>query len=961
MGGSSKKVTVGYKYYLGEHMVLFHGPVDNITRIDVDERRAWQGEVGSGRININKPDLFGGEDREGGVSGAVDILPGTYDQGVNDYLAARLGSNTPAFRGVVSAVLRRVYLGMNPYLKPWSFRAQRILKRSDNTEQWYRSKAVIGYPLASASYFYETFSNGLGAYQLWNHPQQTVPSSFTEYDIQGGALLIKGSSQSGTVHPSIYRVLSVPAPLQRVTLDVKLVERKANDNGLIVLRDKNFNSVFGFNISRDISVDPNQYPRFAFVDQPGTLGYAVAEQQAEIDKWYTVVAEYDAGQGRFYIEMRERDSGTLVGSNSVVVGSRPDIRSVHFENDGGSTPSGSSLWDNVEVIVGDIQRDMNPAHIIRECLTDGVWGMGYTDADIDETTFQKAADRLYDERLGMSVLWDRQVPLEDFIQEVVRQADAVLRVNRRTGKFELILVRADYDKETLLTLDPSNVQKIEEFSRPSFGELVNSVTVNFWDAQTGKEGSLSVQDIALIATQGSVINTTVQYPGVTNQSIASRLAGRDLKTLSNPLLSCTLYTNQDARELNVGDVFKLTWPDYLVEDMVMRVTSIAYGDGRSKRIKIQAAQDIFDLPAAVMDEDQEDLWEDPSQPPTPASDRLIMEATYFDLIQRLGYTPLTQELSDIPELGYFLATAGKPSDGVINMNLRVDSGAGYEDVGVIDFCPTGKLSAPLGKFDTAAVLTDVVDGDLFEVGTWAYVGEELVEVEAWDVTTGDITLKRGLLDTIPAEHAAGTVLFFAETYADGDEVQYVDGDSVNVKLLPTSGAGMVDESAAPADTILMDARAVRPFRPANLRAFGQIEPDPDFFPTYPVQVTWVERNRLQETTTAYLSWTDGGVAAEAGTDYRVVVEAIDENGAVAGTVHDAYQSSTTFELTDAMVGSTWAVYPFMRVTVSSRRDGWLSWQSPSVQFRGPFREPTGVAGFYKPLTAPTGLVAVNVA
>ena len=30
-GGGSKEVTVGYKYYVGMHMILCHGPVDNIS------------------------------------------------------------------------------------------------------------------------------------------------------------------------------------------------------------------------------------------------------------------------------------------------------------------------------------------------------------------------------------------------------------------------------------------------------------------------------------------------------------------------------------------------------------------------------------------------------------------------------------------------------------------------------------------------------------------------------------------------------------------------------------------------------------------------------------------------------------------------------------------------------------------------------------------------------------------
>ena len=88
--GKSKKVTVGYKYYVGMHMVLCRGPVDSVTAIEVDNRTAWSGTSTGGSISINNPDLFGGEGREGGIVGAVDILMGETTQGRNDYLQSKL-------------------------------------------------------------------------------------------------------------------------------------------------------------------------------------------------------------------------------------------------------------------------------------------------------------------------------------------------------------------------------------------------------------------------------------------------------------------------------------------------------------------------------------------------------------------------------------------------------------------------------------------------------------------------------------------------------------------------------------------------------------------------------------------------------------------------------------------------------------------------------------------------------
>ena len=135
MGGSSKKQTVGYRYRMGLHLVLCQGPVDAVQEIQMGERTAWgdanRAPLSSGHgltsIGINQPYLFGGDEREGGVVGTIDVLPGGPTQMRNDYLMSRLGSAIPAFRGVLSLVARKIrFAANNPYIKPWAVRVRRF-------------------------------------------------------------------------------------------------------------------------------------------------------------------------------------------------------------------------------------------------------------------------------------------------------------------------------------------------------------------------------------------------------------------------------------------------------------------------------------------------------------------------------------------------------------------------------------------------------------------------------------------------------------------------------------------------------------------------------------------------------------------------------------------------------------------------------------------------------------------
>lgn len=141
--GGRKKQTVGHRYFFGIHMGAGRGPMDELVEIKVGDRTAWSGSVtASSTIQINKPDLFGGDDKEGGIVGPLDVMMGRPDQAVNPRLAAMLGGLVPAFRGVASLFFDGLMCSGSPYPKPWTMRWRRALQGWDG-EPWYPVKAVV--------------------------------------------------------------------------------------------------------------------------------------------------------------------------------------------------------------------------------------------------------------------------------------------------------------------------------------------------------------------------------------------------------------------------------------------------------------------------------------------------------------------------------------------------------------------------------------------------------------------------------------------------------------------------------------------------------------------------------------------------------------------------------------------------------------------------------------------------
>ena len=184
--GGSKKQTIGYRYFMGLHFGLCHGPIDAFLELRGGDRTAWSGLVTASQpIQVSAPGLWGGEKKEGGIEGTLDVMMGEPTQQANSYLAGVIGGPMPAFRGMLSLVFRKGMVGaMNPYPKPWKFRVRRILKGwSGDGGAWYPEKAAIdlgGGTLAMnpAHIVYEALTNpswGMG------YPSGVLdPTSFTQ-------------------------------------------------------------------------------------------------------------------------------------------------------------------------------------------------------------------------------------------------------------------------------------------------------------------------------------------------------------------------------------------------------------------------------------------------------------------------------------------------------------------------------------------------------------------------------------------------------------------------------------------------------------------------------------------------------------------------------------------------------------------------------------------------------------
>lgn len=748
MGSRKKRQTTGYRYGLTIHMGICQGPVDEVSKIEVDDRIAWWGTeilgpaapgglsfwdalrensaacaagsppqgtpvTTSAQTNISAFSLFGGDKKEGGLSGILHINMGQTGQAPDPILVNALGTPQPAYRGILSLVYKGLVSANNPYLKAWSTTVRRVLKGWSNDVPWYAAKAQIGL-------------------------------------------------------------------------------------------------------------------------------------------------------------------------------------------------------------------DMNPAHIIYQCLTDPDWGMGYPAAAIDDADFRAAADVLYAESFGLSMMWSQQGTIESFVRIILDHIGGALRINARTGLYQLKLIRADYTIEQLPVFDPSNIAELMSFQRAGWGETINEVTVTYTDPDTRTETAVTIHNLANIQAQGGVVTQKINYSGICRHDIAQRVALRDLTSRSSPLSKAKFTVNRRAWSLLPGDVMLLNWPKLGLFNVVLRVINVSTGTLESGLITIDAAEDVFGLPLNSYISQQGHGWVDPQSPPAPAPVRLLTELTHYDLVRAVSAADLAYLHAHD---GYPAIFAKAPAADYLDYTLQTSphGASDFKDADNAGHPPTCNLSAPLPVAEHSIVVVSGLDYSQLQQFRYAIIGSEYVRVDDFNVTTNEITITRGVIDTVPQQHPAGTLMWIADALYASDPEAWPVGALVDCRVITRKSNGLLNAALAPIDTITIRARHNLPYAPAMFRINGE------YLPTSvenAVTISWVHRNRLSQDS-HLIAQDEASIAPEAGQTYGIRI--YNQNGVLSRTLTGITATSYTYPL-DEELADCGGIQTHLRVELYSERDGLESWQAHSHRF-----------------------------
>lgn len=567
--------------------------------------------------------------------------------------------------------------------------------------------------------------------------------------------------------------------------------------------------------------------------------------------------------------------------------------------------------------------DINPVHLIRECLINNIWGMGYPVEDLDNDSFVYAADVLYEEEFGLSFVWDDSGEIQDFITEILRHIDAAIYIDY-SGKFILKLIRDDYNIEDLRVFGPEEIIEVNSYEVRTQTELINTLTLTYKDGYTNKEISITIHDLALIQAQGGVIiNKDVNMLGITKSKLANKVALRELKSYSTELAKVTFTVNRWAHDVNVGDVFLFNWPDYGLEQVVMRVISISYGTLKDGKIVIDCLQDHYSIADSVYTEITDTLWKSPKNiEPIACSKRVIMEMPYYQMVQLVSESETVwNDLNFDDDSSVVMYGASRPLNSAYHYLLTSKvEGENYKTYGAKDFIPYAVLGQDIHKDSYSFTLSEISeDIGKVSINSYAVIGDELMKVDGFMINPPrSMYAYRGVLDTTPKYHYSGETIFFINEFFSSDFREYASGETVYMGARTVTNAAILKLSDTPKDSIYLKGRLLRPYPPGDFKINDLMYP---FYSPFgkDIVISWAHRNRIQQTGDIVPQW-EGDIGPEGGTTYTIQI--FDENDILireeSGIIETSYTYTKEQEKSDSGMDR---VNIQLRIKLFSVRDG----------------------------------------
>lgn len=823
--GKSSQVT-GYRYYTS-FAAFIGNRIEKFIAINFDNR-GWIAHDPTkhpfNMLPVNKPSLFGQD--AGGVVGNIDLEFGYPQPQQNlaykqhfDLVSAYPFQSYLVFRG--NTIDQPFYFGNSNYMKEMLLWVKRIHVKNDGVSQWYDNKSEV----PNSAYFLDISTNMFPAFVGFeltvNDDSQESKTSSTTLENEFSSPIFINNSVLSCGYAWIESLGNAPFT--------------GKTSGFMVANSPNIVAVMEFRIDVSTGVG-DSFQTADVVFNHGENYFEIVNIDKSIyglTAATTYTIKYSKSFSASVSKAPTKTSQNLI-SNQLLIS---------VTNTTTETPEPAFI----------LSGDINPIHKIREILTDDT-AMAKPEADVNDINFMKAADRIWNEGLGISWAIDEKSCI-DAIEELCYHTEAGIRVNRQTGLYEMVLFRDDWFAEDEIHTIAENKIKDLSLEVMNSDDIVNQLNVTYYDRDRIKNSTFSVYENGSILTMGKANAESIDFPYFMNMRNAEVVANWKLKQYSTPAWKGTFTTGwREARKWNRYDLVEITWSKKWQGTVLARIMKIDLGNGLNNEVMIDFEEVVpysGEMNTSIV---VDDSTEEKAEPAKPAIGETF-EAPYYIAVQNIGQRKIDEELAYNPDVGFTFSTYRRPQWNALYTEITTINADAPENGWVIDgnaeFVTSGQFDQLVSRTATQITVKNLQiedslnQGDLIVVGSWIIgnVGQyEFMIIESFDAETSILTVKRGALDTIPFEWGVDTNFWHSKS-DDGlfSLAEYSAGQNVRASSLTVTPSSKLEQLGSV--PVYMRSRATRPYPPANVKINGEYFPE-TIITTNNIVLTWLGRNRL---------------------------------------------------------------------------------------------------------------------
>lgn len=430
--------------------------------------------------------------------------------------------------------------------------------------------------------------------------------------------------------------------------------------------------------------------------------------------------------------------------------------------------------------------DVNPMTAAYDIITNPWGGGAVSTGRIDEVSFTAAAVRLAEEGIFISIINQNPGTTPRQILDMIEdQIFGYIFEDPEDGLIKCRLIRWDlYDFDNAIRINESNISELRDLSKGSWVGAATKSVASFTSRENNySEDIVMAQSPMVAGDTKSVEPARYSYPMAMTSEVAAKCLARDMIIFNQPTWSCEVQSNRVLANALPGDLVLLSWEEYQLEDIPFYVNKRS--DVAGDVAIVTTLSELINFRDTVLFAFPEtSLFDPPNTEPTSPISAQVISAPYW-IQTRIYDDELYNKKIDICTPIYLVEPFNsiQTAFDVRMLNFPDQASPPVGEQPVVNraalYSSVGQLADPITSLDGFAngiMASLTISGVLREtymktVGhggvrrgeIFMFVDDEIMAFEmcdnlgagVWELTN----IHRGLLDTAPADHAAGTKIY----------------------------------------------------------------------------------------------------------------------------------------------------------------------------------------------------------